>query len=108
MNSYFVILYIALATNPVLAIQTSGFIDNDLFKKVTNSVSGARAKEDVRHIIQNHRVQATEGYLNAAEYIKEELERTGITNIKMHKYKSDGKKRYNASASPAFAIHSAL
>ena len=59
MKLYLVILLLALASNPVLAFQNSGFIDNDLFKKVTKSLSGARAKEDVKHIIQNHRVQAT-------------------------------------------------
>ncbi|MCH8272212.1 MAG: DUF4910 domain-containing protein [Candidatus Marinimicrobia bacterium] len=100
MKLYLVILFLALASNPVLAFQNYGIIDNDLFEKVTKSLSGARAKEDVKNIIQNHRVQATEGYQEAAEYIKEELEAAGITNVKMHKYKSDGKKRYNAYTSP--------
>ena len=100
MNSYYVILFLALVSNPALAIQSSGIIDNVLFEKISESVSGARAKEDVGHIIQNHRVQATKGYLKAAEYIKEELEAVGVTNVKIHKYKSDGKKRYNAYTSP--------
>ena len=100
MKSYYIILFIALISNSAHAIQSSGIIDNALFKKVSESVSGARAKEYVGHIIQNHRVQATKGYLKAAEYIKEELETIGITNLKIHKYKSDGKKRYNAYTSP--------
>ena len=100
MKSYFVILMITLASSSVHAIQNSGFIDTELFEKVSKSVSGTRAKEDVKRIIQNHRVQATKGYSDAAKYIKEELESAGITNIKMHKYKSDGKKRYNAFTSP--------
>ncbi|MCH7954285.1 MAG: DUF4910 domain-containing protein [Candidatus Marinimicrobia bacterium] len=100
MKSYFVILMITLASGSVHAIQNSGFIDTELFEKVSKSVSGTRAKEDVKRIIQNHRVQATKGYSDAAKYIKEELESAGITNIKMHKYKSDGKKRYNAFTSP--------
>ena len=100
MKSYFVILMITLASSSVHAIQNSGFIDTELFEKVSKSVSGTRAKEDVKRIIQNHRVQATKGYSDAAKYIKEELESAGITNIKVHKYKSDGKKRYNAFTSP--------
>lgn len=100
MKSYFVILMITLASGSVHAIQNSGFIDTELFEKVSKSVSGTRAKEDVKRIIQNHRVQATKGYSDAAKYIKEELESAGITNIKVHKYKSDGKKRYNAFTSP--------
>ena len=100
MNSYYVTLWLLLASIPANAIQSSGIIDDALFEIVSESVSGARAKEDVKQIIQNHRVQATKGYSNAAKYIKEELKAAGITKVKTHKYKSNGKKRYNAYTSP--------
>ncbi len=38
--------------------------------------------------------------MDAADYVKEQLEAIGIKRIKLHKYKSNGKTRYNAYTSP--------
>jgi len=45
----------------------------------------------------------------AAEYVKGKLEEYGVNDIKLHKYKSDGKKRYNAITSPlSWSVKSAV
>lgn len=103
-------LYICLIyTSSVPAFQESGIIDKHLFDLVSHEVSGILAKEHVRYISENHRVQATAGYLKAAEYIKGKLEKYGVNDIKMHKYKSDGKTRYNGITSPlSWSVKSAV
>ncbi len=100
MKRSYIILTIVFLANSVEGVQSSGIIDEVLFEKVSDAVSGKRAKEDVKNIIENHRVQATSGYLKAAKYIKEELELAGINDVKIYKYKSNGKKRYNTFTSP--------
>ena len=103
-------LYISLiCSSSVSAFQSSGIIDKHLFDLVSHEASGILAKEHVKYISENHRVQATAGYLKAAEYVKDKLEEYGVSVIKMHKYKSDGKKRYNAITSPlSWTVNSAV
>jgi len=100
MNLKLFLILLLLFPGTIFALQNSGIINEALLELIANEVSGSRAKEHVERIASNHRVQATKGYMDAANYVKEELETIGIKNIKMHKYKSDGKTRYNTYTSP--------
>ena len=109
MNIWYTLYICLICTSSVSAFQGSGIIDEHLFDLISQEVSGILAKEHVKHISENHRVQATAGYLKAAEYVKGKLEEYGVNHIKVHKYKSDGKKRYNAITSPlSWSVKSAV
>jgi len=94
------LIFLLLAPTTIFAFQSGTIIDDSLLDLIANEVSGARAKEHVKQIASNHRVQATQGFMDAADYVKGELKAIGIKGIKLHKYKSDGKTRYNAYTSP--------
>ncbi len=66
-------------------------LPEDMVKSVVQMVSGIRAKYYVAGIAQHHRIQATEGLINALEYVKNEIDRIGHGSAIMHEYKADGK-----------------
>ncbi|UCC65242.1 MAG: DUF4910 domain-containing protein [Anaerolineae bacterium] len=51
---------------------------NDTFKTIRQAFSGQVAKDDVAAIIRYHRIQASPGYREAAEYIWHELQKGGL------------------------------
>lgn len=94
------LILLLLIPRTIFPFQNGSIIDESLLELIANEVSGTRAKEHVVQISSNHRVQATKGFMDAANYVKGELKAIGIRNIKLHKYRSDGKTRYNAYTSP--------
>ncbi|UCG23040.1 MAG: hypothetical protein JSW55_12840, partial [Chloroflexota bacterium] len=47
-------------------------------EKIVEAFSGEAAKADVAEIIRHHRIQASPGYREAAQYVLNELERAGL------------------------------
>ena len=47
-------------------------------EKIVEDFSGEAAKADVAEIIRHHRIQASPGYRDAAQYVLGELERAGL------------------------------
>jgi len=82
------LIFLLLIPSTIFALQNESIINESLLDLIANEVSGTRAKEHVEKIASNHRVQATKGYMDAADYVKGELEAIGIKRIKLHKYKS--------------------
>ncbi|MFQ6617871.1 MAG: DUF4910 domain-containing protein [Fidelibacterota bacterium] len=75
-------------------------IDKDLFKQVVSEYSGEQALEHIREIARFHRVQATEGFDKAAQYVISKLKEYGIENVRLLRFYSDGKTRYGTYPSP--------
>ncbi|TET36854.1 MAG: DUF4910 domain-containing protein [Planctomycetota bacterium] len=80
----------------------SGYVINDnLYKTCLRSFSGAQAKRYVEALSAFHRIQASAGFLDAAKYIASELKDAGLDEVKIHKFPSDGKKKYFQWVAPA-------
>ena len=65
-------------------------LPEDMVKSVTQLVSGIRAKYYVAGIAQHHRIQATQGLIDATKYVKKEIENIGHGSATLHEYKADG------------------
>jgi aminopeptidase-like protein len=50
----------------------------DMVKAIRQAYSGQAARDDVAAIIRHHRIQASQGYRDAAEYVWHELRKSGL------------------------------
>jgi aminopeptidase-like protein len=64
------------------------------YTKIKNEVSGINAKHYVRDISTFHRIQATPGFHDCADYCVEKLEEAKLDGVEILKYPYDGKKKY--------------
>ncbi|MHA1686471.1 MAG: DUF4910 domain-containing protein [Candidatus Heimdallarchaeaceae archaeon] len=74
--------------------------NDNLYFLLSETISGERAKEDIKKITLFHRIQASDGFLNAAKYIQKELINTESKRSNIISYKSGGKIRYYEWPSP--------
>ena len=65
-------------------------MDDASLEAIRSTVSGALAKSHVRELTQMHRVQATAGYHQAAEYIRERAVAYGLQDVEIVKLPADG------------------
>ena len=100
MQFYLSFVLLIFSYQNLFGFQSTSIINDQLFNNLTSEISGLNAKKHVRIISNNHRVQATKGYLDAAKYVKAELDDIGISSINIHRYKSDGKTKYGTRTSP--------
>ena len=66
---------------------------SDIIKSSTKIVSGRRVKEFAQIISKFHRIQASPGYHEALEYVKEVLDEVGV-ETKVYAYPADGETLY--------------
>ena len=59
-----------------------------------DELSGKIAKEYTLDIAKHHRVQASPGFHDAAVYVKEQLEKIGISKVEIEQFPADGKTKY--------------
>jgi aminopeptidase YwaD len=77
-----------------------------LLTVLTEELSGARAKDDVRRIAGFHRIQGSQGYSEAVELLQSSLGRLGISN-EVCSYPADGSaESFSWTAPPAWNIRS--
>ncbi len=71
-----------------------------LEKVVTQELSGSVAKSYVAGITRYHRIQGSPMYHEAAEYVKAELKKMGLKDVRIEQYPADGKHAYWTYTSP--------
>lgn len=71
-----------------------------LLSAVRNEASGERALESVRALTRFHRVQASPGYDQAADWLAGELESLGL-DVEMERVPADGRTRLHGHLMPA-------
>ncbi len=73
--------------------------DGRLVDSICAELSGSLAKREVEQISQFHRIQASPGFYDAAFYVLTRLYDIGV-KAKMHRFHSDGAKKYFTWTSP--------
>ena len=78
-------------------------LSDDLRDLLHESLSGERAKDHVIQITRHNRIQGSRGYRNAAQYVLQQLRRSGFSdrNALVESYPSDGKIHYQTWQSPS-------
>jgi hypothetical protein len=61
---------------------------------IIRQVSGDIALEHIKNISQFHRIQASKGYHNAAEYVLKMVKKYGLEETRIERYPADGKTYY--------------
>lgn len=74
--------------------QAQVFLPADVKRSLLTEVSGEIAKDYVYTISRYDRIQASEGYHRAAEWIMNKLKSYGIDNAHIEKYVSNGEQKY--------------
>jgi len=69
-------------------------------KLVKEQLSGSIAKSYVAQICRFHRIQASTMYHEAAEYVKNELQKLGLQDAAIEQFPADGKHKYWTYTSP--------
>lgn len=69
-------------------------------KIVKEELSGENAKLYVQQISNFHRIQASTMFHEAAEYVRDTLQKIGIKDAKIEQFPSDGSKKYWTHTSP--------
>ena len=72
----------------------------DLYKLVKDELSGNTAKSFVAQVSRFHRIQGSKVFYEAAEYVKDELAKLGLQNVKIEQFPADGKTKYWTYTSP--------
>ena len=70
----------------------------DLVTTIRQAISGQRARDDVAAIIRHHRIQASPGYRDAANYVLSQLQAAGL-HAKIETYPANHQARYWTSSS---------
>jgi hypothetical protein len=73
--------------------------DREVVDSICAEFSGSRAKREVEKISQFHRIQASPGFHEAAQYVLTKLKGLGI-KAKMERFPSDGARKYFTWTSP--------
>jgi hypothetical protein len=71
-----------------------------LNKLVKDELSGSVAKSYVAQICRFHRIQGSTMFHEAAEYVKNELQKLGLQDARIEQFPADGKTRYWTHVSP--------
>jgi len=78
-------------------------LSDNLRDLLHESLSGERAKDHVIQITRHNRIQGSRGYRNSAQYVLQQLRRSGFSdrNAIVESYPSDGKIHYQTWQSPS-------
>jgi hypothetical protein len=72
----------------------------DFSKLVKDEISGSSAKSFVGQISQFHRIQGSTTFHEAAEHVRDQLERMGFKDARIERFPADGKTKYWTHRSP--------
>jgi len=98
------LFFLALTlTSPVLAQDGRFLLDGKTRDLFHEALSGELAKEHVIEITRHNRVQASQGYRAAAQYVLQKLQSYGFSekDAYIESFKSDGKIEYQTWQSPS-------
>jgi aminopeptidase YwaD len=76
------------------------WVDAKVLQALLTELSGEIAKDHTIHISRHDRIQASEGWHDAALYIKEQLKKYGINDCYIEGWPSNGEIRYYTWATP--------
>lgn len=85
----------ALAQRPAEAqyTKTTLLSDGDI-KALASEISGLVAKDTVVELSRHHRVQASSGFSNAAQFIASKAKEYGLEQVEIERYPADGERTY--------------
>jgi hypothetical protein len=72
----------------------------DFAKLVKDEISGSSAKSFVAQISQFHRIQGSTMFHEAAEHVRDQLQKLGFKDARIEQYPADGKTKYWTHRSP--------
>jgi hypothetical protein len=72
----------------------------DFARLVKDEISGSSAKLFVAQVSKFHRIQGSTMFHEAAEHVKEELQRLGLKDARIEQFPADGKTKYWTHRSP--------
>ncbi len=85
----------APAQRPVEAQYTKTTLLSDgEIKALAAEISGLVAKDTVVELSRHHRVQASSGFSNAAQFIASKAKEYGLEQVEIERYPADGEKTY--------------
>ncbi|MFQ6032512.1 MAG: M28 family peptidase [Candidatus Zixiibacteriota bacterium] len=91
----FLVIFVAIFFSLGISYsQEIPLVDQKVREGLLTELSGEIAKEHVIEITRFDRIQASEGWHQAALYVKEQLEKYGITNAVIEKFPSNGSRKY--------------
>ncbi len=95
-----VLLIIGFGVSLSFSLQNTPLVSSKVRELLLTELSGEIAKEHVIHISRFDRIQASEGWHQAALYVMEQLKRYGITDTKIEGWPSNGDIRYYTYTTP--------
>ena len=82
------------STFPVSAQNSDTLLPAKTTEAIISHLSGDIALEHIRNISRFHRIQASKGYHQAAEYVFSMAKKYGLEEVKIETYPADGKTHY--------------
>jgi aminopeptidase YwaD len=100
---FFLFLLIPSFTIYCQSLDHRDLLDPRIRDILIQELDGEKAKQHVIEIAKHHRVQASQGYRDAANYVLEQLRSYGFSekDAYIESYKSDGKTTYQTWQSPS-------
>ena len=94
---------LSAGASPVRAQEFAPLLDSERRDLLHEALSGEIAKEHVIQITRHHRIQASRGYRDAAEYVLEQLRAYGFSEDEawIESFPSDGRIHYQTWQSPS-------
>ena len=88
-------LHTTLAQRTVEAqyTKTTLLSDGDI-KALAAEISGLVAKDTITELARHHRVQASSGFSNAAQFIASKAKEYGLEQVEIERYPADGERTY--------------
>src|SRR5258708_31959134 len=88
---------IVLLVASILSAQTpkTSLLTDSQLKAITSEASGSLAKDTIIALGRFHRVHASPGFHEAAEYIAAKAREYGLEDVHIESFPADGKTRYN-------------
>lgn len=110
-TSIFIILALYLSFIPYSAAQEKSLLpslSSEQVKAIIDTASGERALNHIRQLCLHHRWFVSDGYHEAALYVKKKAKNIGLQNVKIEKFPADGKIYYGTDKSlPKWTVRSA-
>lgn len=78
-----------------LAGDKVSLMDDAVLDAIRENVSGSRTKAHIVALSRFHRVQGSEGYHRAAEYVRDRLGELGLSDVRIVALPADGETRYH-------------
>lgn len=91
----FALLLLVVSTSGSGASSKVTLLEDSHLEAIRTAVSGSRAKAHIVMLSGMHRVHASEGYHQAALYVKAQAAASGLKDVEIDSLPADGETRYN-------------